>query len=189
MTATSTPKPSQSCSLPDVDAEPAVATKRLRSLSMDEADVPPTSLSKSKSASHIRKNSQLPVLTPRQIKEKREMVEDRIYANRQARWVLHNNNNETVDSTNPPPSLRRIDRARNTSSSTGAKLMTLKSTVFDPTEVSTAEQTALSAKVARAREKDAMRRAKEAKNAAKNANRRRSISMGEKDFMGGGSMR
>jgi hypothetical protein len=67
--------------------------------------------------------------------------------------------------------------------------MTLKSTVFDPTEVSTAEQTALSAKVARAREKDAMRRAKEAKNAAKNANRRRSISMGEKDFMGGGSMR
>ncbi|GMH59454.1 hypothetical protein TrRE_jg10354 [Triparma retinervis] len=64
----------------------------------------------------------------------------------------------------------------------------MKTAVFDPNKASTAEQTRLAKQVALQVKRHDMLKAKEARLALKNTNRRRSISMGGQEF-GGGAMR
>ncbi|GMI44417.1 hypothetical protein TrCOL_g1323 [Triparma columacea] len=159
--------------------------KRVRSLSMDEIELRPQghlykstsavfpgTLSKSKSsAAGVRAGGfqvALPqVITAAARKNHKDMVAARVAQNRKL-------------------SLSKIEQKRNKSKDKTEKLKKMKSMVFDPKAATTPEQTKLAKQVARQLKQDDLRKAKEAKLAAKCRDRRRSISLGEADFGNGG---
>lgn len=119
---------------------------------------------------HTKSAVELPqVQTIAERKKQRDTVAARVAQNRQI-------------------SLNKMKQARSHAKDKGEKLMQIKSAVFDTNEITTLEQSKLAAKVRKQVQKDDLRKAKEAKLAAKNENRRRSISLGEIEF-GGGAMR
>ncbi|GMH76469.1 hypothetical protein TL16_g07095 [Triparma laevis f. inornata] len=146
------------------DQLPSSFGKRVRSLSMDEAE------GQVHRTYHTKSAVELPqVQTIAERKKQRDTVAARVAQNRQI-------------------SLNKMKQARSHAKDKGEKLMQIKSAVFDANEITSPEQSKLAAKVRKQVQKYDLRKAKEAKLAAKNENRRRSISLGEIEF-GGGAMR